>query len=89
MNLKANGGMFRYHLISEIADICLNFVESIETINNDAYDVIQAHANTINIIIANKMLGHGGKEGKALIKELEKACHRYMSKHPDNKKSHA
>jgi hypothetical protein len=81
MQLKANGGMFRYQLISNVADICLQFVEAIQEINDDAYDVILAHVNTISIIINNQMTGNGGKEGKALIKELENACKRYLTKH--------
>jgi len=82
MQLKANGGMFQYTLISHVADICLRFVEAIDEMNNDAYQVIQAHVNTISIIINNKMTGNGGKEGGALIKELEKACRRYLEKYP-------
>lgn len=85
MQLKANGGMFKYALISQVADICLRFVEAINEMNDDAYQVIQAHVNTISIIINNKMTGHGGKEGTALIKELEKACFRYIEKHQAQK----
>ena len=81
MHLKANGGMFKYALITQVADICLRFVETIHDMNDDAYQVIQAHVNTISIIINNKMTGNGGAEGAALIKELEKACHRYLDKH--------
>lgn len=81
MQLKANGGMFRYQLISDVADICLLFVETINEMNDDAYEVIQAHVNTISIIINNQMSGRGGKEGAALLKELEKACKRYLDKY--------
>lgn len=81
MQLKANGGMFKYQLISHVADICLNFVETIDEMNDDAYDIIQAHVNTISIIINNQMTGNGGKEGLALTRELEKACKRYLNKH--------
>jgi len=81
MNLKANGGMFQYDLITDVADICLTFTEEIETINPDAINVITAHVNTIQIIIKNDMKGNGGPEGKLLIKELQKACNRYFKKH--------
>jgi len=85
MQLKANGGMFQYTLISHVADTCLRFVEAIEDMNNDAYEVIQAHVNTISIIINNKMTGNGGAKGSALIKELEKSCYRYLEKHQPKK----
>ncbi len=81
MQLKANGGMFRYQLVSDVADIALQFLESIEVSNDDTFDVIKAHENTIKVIIANKLKGDGGREGYALIKELDQACQRYFSKY--------
>jgi len=82
MQLKANGGMFKYDLVTQIADICLNFVEEIEILNADARVIITAHTNAISVILQNKMTGNGGPEGKALSKELEKACNLYFKKHP-------
>jgi hypothetical protein len=81
MQLKANGGMFQYHLVSDVADIALQFLESVEVGNEDTFDVIRAHENTINVIIKNKLKGDGGREGYALIKELDNACQRYFSKY--------
>ena len=82
MQLKASGGMFRYQLVSEIADSCLHFMENIEDFNKDAFSVINAHENTLKIIINNKLMGDGGKEGFALVKELQKANERYFAKYP-------
>ncbi len=87
MQLKANGGMFRYQLVSEIADSCLHFIENIEEFNNDAFIVLEAHENTIKIILKNKLTGDGGKEGYALVKELNKASERYFSKHRNGAKA--
>ena len=81
MQLKANGGMFRYHLLSDIANIALQFLESIDDMNEDAYDVIKAHEDALKVIVASKLAGNGGAKGGALIKELEKACQRYHKKY--------
>ncbi len=81
MQLKANGGMFRYQLVSDVADIALQFLEAVDEANTDTFDVIRAHENTIKIIINNKLKGDGGREGYALIKELDGACQRYFSKY--------
>lgn len=81
MQLKASGGMFQYQLVSEVADSCLHFVENCEDFNKDAFAVLQAHENTIKIIIKNKLKGDGGKEGYALVTELHKASKRFFSKH--------
>ena len=81
MQLKAHGGMFQYQLLSDVADIALQFLESIEGINQDALTVLQAHENTIKVIINSNLKGDGGREGYALVKELDSACQRYFSKH--------
>jgi hypothetical protein len=87
MQLKANGGMFRYQLVSDVADIALQFLEAVDAINKDTLQVLQAHQNTIHIIINNKLKGDGGSEGYALIQELHKACQRYFEKHKPKAKA--
>ena len=81
MQLKAAGGMFRYQLVSDVADIALQFLEAVDNANEDTFDVIKAHENTLNVIISKKLQGDGGKAGYALIKELDGACQRYFNKH--------
>ncbi|MCB9991050.1 MAG: hypothetical protein H6867_06685 [Rhodospirillales bacterium] len=81
MELKANGGMFKYMLVSEIADIVLNFLENISELNDDVYEIIDAHQNTLQVIIGNKLRGSGGREGKALAEALYQACKRFYKKH--------
>lgn len=81
MELKGNGGMFNYRLISEIADIVLNFLENIEELNEDAYVILEVHQKTLKVIIANKLTGDGGPQGRALAMELYKACNRFYKKY--------
>ncbi len=81
MQLKANGGMFRYILVSDIADIALQFLDNLSEINKDGIDVLKAHENTITVIINSNLKGDGGKEGYALVKELHSACNRYFKKY--------
>ncbi len=81
MQLKANGGQFKYELISDVADICLQFLEAIKEFTPDALDVVRAHHRTIEIIIQNNLRGDGGAEGAILVEELHKACNRYFKKH--------
>ena len=81
MQLKANGGMFSYPLVSNVADIALQFLDSVLEINDDTIDVLRAHYKTIQIIMNNNLKGTGGKEGDALVLELKKACNRYFTKH--------
>ena len=81
MELKANGGMFRYMLVTEIAGIVLNFLENVGKVDGDVFEIIDAHQNTLSVILTNRLQGGGGAEGKALADELYKACNRYYKKH--------
>lgn len=81
MQLKANGGMFGYHLISNIADIMLILIENIEDLDEDAITVIRAHQNSLQIIVSHKLKGNGGAEGRLLEVELQSACDRFYKKH--------
>ena len=86
MELKASGGMFKYPLVTEIADILLDFLEGLDSLNSDAFGIIDAHQKTLQVIINSKLTGDGGRAGKALADELYGACKRYQKKHPPAKK---
>lgn len=81
MKIKGNCGMFHYTLLSDIAGIAMNFLETLEEWNEDAHQVMVAHIKTIKTIIASDMKGTGGAAGYALAQELHKACERYFVKH--------
>lgn len=81
MELKANGSMFQYHLVSMIADVVLQFLETVQTLNKDVLEILKVHNKTLEIIIQNKIKGPCGKEGELLTQELYEACKRYYKKH--------
>lgn len=81
MQLKANGGMFRYGLVSEIADTLLYFMEKIERLNADSLSVVRVHVSALHSITSNGIAGFGGQEGRALLDELDRACERYARRH--------
>ncbi|MCB9983307.1 MAG: hypothetical protein H6861_06505 [Rhodospirillales bacterium] len=81
MQLKANGGMFKYRLLTDVADICLQFMEAVNHYNTEAIEIIKAHENAIHVIINNDLKGDGGQEGYILVQELHKACTRYFKKY--------
>lgn len=81
MRLKASGAMFRYDLVSMIADVLLDFLETVRTMNPDVMEIIKAHNEIISVVLNREMKGGGGKEGTALSRELFKACARYYEKH--------
>lgn len=80
MELKANATIFHYTLIGTLANIMLNFLEAITTLDKDAIDIVKAHHDTLHMIIVRKMKGTGGDAGNILTRELQQACDRYYHK---------
>ena len=80
MELKANASVFHYGLVGNLANIMLNFLESIEQIDKDGVAIVRAHHHTLKGIIEQNMKGDGGQKGQILIDELQDACNRYYKK---------
>ncbi|MBI1302009.1 MAG: hypothetical protein GC137_10210 [Alphaproteobacteria bacterium] len=81
VQLKANGAMFHYELVTRIADIYVQFMEQVEILDKETLDISVAFHNTIKLIVSTKMKGGGGTKGDALYMELKNACNRYLEKH--------
>jgi hypothetical protein len=86
MQLKANGGMFHYPLVTRTADKLIQFLEVIENPDEDALEIVIAFHSTIRAIIMGKITGDGGKHGDELVEALNEACLRYFDKHPHQRK---
>lgn len=84
MQLKANGGMFKYQLVSDVADICLQFLEAINDYEEEALEIIQGHEKTLRSLLEHNLQGDGGKGGYDVVVELHNACQRYFKKHVKN-----
>lgn len=86
MQLKANGGMFHYELVTRIADRLIQFLEVLDDLDPDAVEIVQAFHTTIRAILLGQIKGDGGQRGDELLKALVEACYRYFEKHPDRRK---
>lgn len=83
MELKANGPMFKFHLVGNLASVMLSFLEHIDSLDSDAIEIIEAHEKTLSAIVGKGIKGDGGPLGAQLVQELEEACSRYYRKNPD------
>lgn len=83
VQLKANGAMFHYQLITRIADRFVQFMEVVERLDTETLEIARAYHSTIKIVVAGKIKGDGGKQGDALVEELNNACMRYFEKHKE------
>lgn len=86
MQLKANGGMFHYQLVTRAADKLIQFLEVIERPDEEALEIVVAFLTTIRAIVNSKIIGDGGKHGRDLIDALNHACMRYFEKYPGQRK---
>lgn len=82
MQLKANGGMFHYPLITDIADRLIQFLEVIAEPDLESIEIVLAFHTTMRAIIHGKIQGDGGEHGSDLLSALNKACIRYFEKLP-------
>jgi hypothetical protein len=80
MELKANARMFKYDLVTVMANVMLGFLETIKELDDDAIEIVAAHHTTLRAIIAKQIKGDGGSIGVRLRTELEDACARYFKK---------
>ncbi len=80
MQLKANGGMFHYPLITQISDKLIQFLEVINEPDLEAIEIVIAFHATIRAVIHGKITGTGGAHGKELLKALNDACVRYFER---------
>ncbi|MBL1147533.1 MAG: hypothetical protein HND56_02030 [Pseudomonadota bacterium] len=89
MQLRAQGGMFQYPLVSKICDVLINFMETVEKPDSDAMEIVMAHHRTLTAILAKDMKGKNfaGGAGGDLCKALSDACARYHKKHVASQKN--
>lgn len=83
VQLKANGAMFKYSLITQIADLFVQFMEVVERLDSETLEIADAFYTTIRIVVNGKITGDGGDQGKKLTEELNNACKRYFEKHKE------
>jgi len=80
MQLKANGGMFHYPLVTHIGDKLIQFLEVIEEPDIEAVEIVLAFHTTMRAVVLGKIQGDGGVHGEELILALSDACLRYFER---------
>ena len=83
MQLKANGGMFHYPMITAIADKLIQFLEVIDKADIEAMQIALAFHASMRAVLRGKIHGKGGKYGTQLLQALDSACMRYFDKYPE------
>ena len=85
MQLKANGGMFHFPLVTQLSDKQVQFLEIIGRIDGDVIELINAYIAAIRAVLASRIVDQTNPRGRELVLALDDACRRYFSKHPYNR----
>lgn len=80
MNIKANAATFNYSLISGLAGTVLTFLEDVKVYDKKVVQIVDLLYKTILLVLARKMSGDGGGEGKALLGAFHDVCQKTMKK---------
>ncbi len=79
MQLKSQGGLFQYPLITKISHATLDFLENISGIDDDVITITEAYKKTIKAVLTLQIKDLANKTGAQLFDELSKAFSRYNS----------
>lgn len=80
MNIKANAATFNYSLISGLAGTVLTFLEDVKKYDRKVVQIVDLLCKTTLLILARKMAGDGGPEGRALQNAFQDVCHKTIKK---------
>ncbi len=80
MNIKANAATFNYSLISGLAGTVLTFLEDVGKYDRKVVQIVDLLYKTILLILARKISGDGGGEGKALLGAFHEVCQKTIKK---------
>lgn len=81
MQLKANGSMFGYAMISSVSSLVLDILEKQGAANDDNLQLVQVHNDIVSFIIQDGAPAEGELAGHSLIEEFNKAVTRYCDKY--------
>lgn len=72
-DMKGQGGGFGYDLMTVIADQLCGLIDKFGgEVGPDEIEVLQLYVDALHVVIAKKLTGDGGKEGKRLLDGLAK-----------------
>lgn len=83
MQLKSNGGMFKFPFVTEIADMLVHFFEVVERPDKECIEIAEAFHTTLRLIVRSGIRQSSTSEAKALKQALRDACQRYFDLYPN------
>lgn len=77
MQLRAQGSLFHYPVITSISDIVVDFIDSVGKLDDDVMEIVVAYQKSAQAILSLGIKDANSKVGKDLCGALKDACQRY------------
>ena len=77
MQLKAQGTLFHYPLITKISHIMVDFLEDNTVADSDIIEIVDGYRKSIGAVATMQIKDADGSVGKELCEALAGACERY------------
>lgn len=79
-DMRGQGGSFGYDLVTSICDSFCRILEKVENPKAKHLALIKLHIDTIQLILAKKIIGDGGKSGAELQDGIKAVVAKVLSK---------
>ena len=83
-DIRGLGSTFGYTLVTNIAASLCNFVETVDTYDDDVMEVLNAHVDALRGMIGNDVKGDGGPIGREILDGLMQAVAKNSPKPPED-----
>ena len=83
MQLRAQGALFHYPSVTEISDVIVDFLDTVQMMDNDILEIVNAMKKAVDAILAMEVKDASDQTCVALIEELQGACARYLRTHSE------
>lgn len=83
VQLKANGGMFGYPLVTAVAGRLVRFLEYVDSVNEDMLEVVGGFITALQalLMLHSQSRREAEPQGVELYKALDEACARYFQRY--------
>ncbi len=79
MQIKANGLIFKYDVIGNLASTAQSFLDDLQELDIHAIEIMQACHRTMTHVMENDIRDSKDEIGQAFLKELDSACTRHYA----------
>jgi hypothetical protein len=84
MQLKSQGALFHYPIVTKISDTVVDILENIPVLDKNVIEIIEAYAKSVKAMMMLEIKNENNKMGLELCQALSDACQRYYKLHSKN-----